>query len=347
MTDPLVPPEVDLRGLPWMPLDIVRLFDSDTYALCQADKEHGGLAFMCSVRLWAKSWHEQPAASLTANESILAEKSGAGALWERVREIVMRGWVTCSDGRLYHPVVAEAALRAWEERLTYLSKREADAKRLDKWRKKQRANGTLSKKGGKKVDGPRGTETGSEGEVKRVSTTFRNDSETNLSRREETGKRQGSEEKPVEAGGAPANPDLIAEFPATWKPCKTSLEMLKQHALPEPQPEHVAAFVGHWHGRSIAPRRIPGEFLKWMAKQRAFDARDGTGVKAAPAPTGPRRQAIVQCARMIPGVGRCRNTTTHGGFCEDCEKVTREAASPDARTRAASSIAAGLLKVVQ
>jgi hypothetical protein len=29
----------------------------------------------------------------------------------------MHGWYKCSDGRLYHPVVAEIALRAWERKL--------------------------------------------------------------------------------------------------------------------------------------------------------------------------------------------------------------------------------------
>lgn len=86
---------------------------------------------------------------------------------------------------------------------------------------------------------------------------------------------------------APANPNLMAEFPSDWTPCETSLAMVKQHALQEPKPEHVAAFVGHWLGRSIEPRRIPGEFLKWMAKQKAFDARVGGGAPNAPDTTKP------------------------------------------------------------
>ncbi len=31
---------------------------------------------------------------------------------------MLRGWIRCSDGRLYHPVVAEKALEAWVEKLT-------------------------------------------------------------------------------------------------------------------------------------------------------------------------------------------------------------------------------------
>ena len=31
--DPLTPPECDLRGLPFMPVGLVRLFDSDIFAL--------------------------------------------------------------------------------------------------------------------------------------------------------------------------------------------------------------------------------------------------------------------------------------------------------------------------
>ena len=36
--EPLTPPECDLRGMPFMPLDIVRLFDSDLYALSTGDE---------------------------------------------------------------------------------------------------------------------------------------------------------------------------------------------------------------------------------------------------------------------------------------------------------------------
>lgn len=144
------------------------------------------------------------------------------------------------------------------------------------------------------------------------------------------------------------DPNVIAEFPSDWVPCSTTLALLKQRGLPEPTSDQVSAFVGHWIGKSIEPRRIPGEFLKWMAREKVFASRNGRGAtnESAP-PAGKRRPVLVQCAYVIPGVGRCRNTTLDGSFCEDCEKTMREAASPEARTRAAKDIAAGLLKTVQ
>lgn len=107
---PLVPLDCDLRGLPWMPLDTVRLMDSDLFAVATGD------AFKAAVALWCKAWQQVPAASLPHDERILASLSGAGSKWKRVREEALRGFVLCSDGRLYHPVIAEKALEAWKHR---------------------------------------------------------------------------------------------------------------------------------------------------------------------------------------------------------------------------------------
>jgi hypothetical protein len=110
LPDPLVPAEADLRGLRFMPLDVMRLLDSDFYALAN------GAEFKAGVTLWAKSWNQVPAGSLPDDDRVLQHLSGAGALWPEVRGVALRHWVRCSDGRLYHPVVAEAVLHAWERR---------------------------------------------------------------------------------------------------------------------------------------------------------------------------------------------------------------------------------------
>jgi hypothetical protein len=111
--DPFVAPETDLRGLTWMRLDIMRLLDSDLFALSSGDE------FKAALALWCKSWHQTPAGSLPTDDRVLAHLSGAGARWPKVRGMALRGWIKCSDGRLYHPVVAEQARTAWEERLAY------------------------------------------------------------------------------------------------------------------------------------------------------------------------------------------------------------------------------------
>jgi hypothetical protein len=110
-TPPLPPPDCDLRGLPFMPLDVVRLTDSDLVALATGDE------FKAAVLLWCKAWLQVPAASLPDDDRILAHLSGAGSRWTKLKAVALRGWVKCSDGRLYHPVIAEKAREAWSFRV--------------------------------------------------------------------------------------------------------------------------------------------------------------------------------------------------------------------------------------
>lgn len=107
---PLTPPDCDLRGMPYMPLDTVRLFDSDFYALSTGEEFKAGLS------LWAKAFLQVPAGSLPNNEKLLAHLSGSGKDWPKVRTMALHGWFECSDGRLYHKVVAEKAKETWDRR---------------------------------------------------------------------------------------------------------------------------------------------------------------------------------------------------------------------------------------
>lgn len=111
MNAPLTPPDCDLRGLPFMPMDVVRILDSDLFALSTGEE------FKASLALWCKAWLQVPAASLPDDDRVLAHLSGAGTRWKKIREMALRGWIKCSDGRLYHPVVAEKAAEAWKHRL--------------------------------------------------------------------------------------------------------------------------------------------------------------------------------------------------------------------------------------
>lgn len=108
---PPVPAECDLRDFSFMPLEFRRLFTSETWLLAKPEEKVAALA------LWCESWHQVPASSLPDNDRVLAHLSQAGARWLKVRDQAMRGWLQCSDGRLYHPVVAEKALEAWERKL--------------------------------------------------------------------------------------------------------------------------------------------------------------------------------------------------------------------------------------
>lgn len=112
--DPLTPPDCDLRDFAFMPLDVVRLRDSDLAVTADADE------FRCAVLLWCASWHQVPAASLPDDDKALAQYAGYGRVvkeWLKVRTGALRGWVKCTDGRLYHPVVAEKAAEAWLAKL--------------------------------------------------------------------------------------------------------------------------------------------------------------------------------------------------------------------------------------
>jgi hypothetical protein len=118
---PLVSPEVDLRDFPFFPLEFRRLFSSDTWLIGKAE------ARCAAICLWCEAWHGTPAASLSDNDDVLAQLSQSGSRWPKIKAHVLRGWVKCSDGRLYHPVVAEKALEAWAKHRKASSKGKAGA----------------------------------------------------------------------------------------------------------------------------------------------------------------------------------------------------------------------------
>lgn len=111
-SSPLVPAECDLRNFQFMPFDVQRLLTSETWILGTGDER------AAAITLWMESWHQIPAGSLPNNDRMLAHLSQAGTKWKRVKAHALRGWVEASDGRLYHPVVAEKALEAWIEKLS-------------------------------------------------------------------------------------------------------------------------------------------------------------------------------------------------------------------------------------
>lgn len=110
LPEPMTAPDCDLRGMPYMPLDITRLFDSDLYILSTGDE------FKAALSLWAKSFLQVPAGSLPDDARILAHLSGAGPAWPGLSAMALHGWIRCSDGRLYHRTVAQKAREAWAVR---------------------------------------------------------------------------------------------------------------------------------------------------------------------------------------------------------------------------------------
>ena len=124
LPDPLTPSDCNLRGLPFMPLHTERLLDSDMMALSTGEE------FKTALRLWCKSWNQEPAASLPDDDRILAHLAGKEQpAWRKVKNMALRGFVKCADGRLYHPVIAAEAIKAMARREEHQAAKDGDSER--------------------------------------------------------------------------------------------------------------------------------------------------------------------------------------------------------------------------
>lgn len=148
---PPLPSETDLRDFVFMPLDVVRLRDSGIAVHASGD------GFRAAVLLWCASWHQVPAASLPDDDAILAQLAGYGRVvkeWKKVRNEALRGWVKCSDGLLYHPVVAEKAAEAWTQKQDHRARREAERKRKADERERRRIEEVARQQAGQVAGNP-------------------------------------------------------------------------------------------------------------------------------------------------------------------------------------------------
>jgi transposase len=131
---PMVPADVELRDMDGFMLNAERLLSSELWALSTGDQ------FKAAVALWCRAWKQTPAASLPDDDRILAGFAGLDQRrWKAIRDVAMRGFVLCSDGRFYHRVLAEDALRAWEKKIERANDRAADRERLRLWRESKKA----------------------------------------------------------------------------------------------------------------------------------------------------------------------------------------------------------------
>ena len=131
---PMVPAEVDLSDFKFMPLEVARLRRSKAWLICKRRPE---LAFYM-LNLWAASWHERPAGSLEDDDDVLADAAMCPPeRWAEVKADALRGWVKCSDGRLYHPVVAEKVAESWHGKLLKRWANECDRIRKENRRREE------------------------------------------------------------------------------------------------------------------------------------------------------------------------------------------------------------------
>lgn len=127
--EPLTPPDCDLRCMPWMPLFGEKLFNS-TFESHASD-----LAFRVAIKLYWECWRQVPAASLPNDDVQLCRLAGLGRdlkTWRKLRaDGVLHGFILCSDDRLYHRLIADEAIKAWNR--CHRTDRERDI-----WREQKR-----------------------------------------------------------------------------------------------------------------------------------------------------------------------------------------------------------------
>ena len=81
------------------------MHQSDTWAIAEARQR----PFL--VMLWIVSWSQVPCGTLPDDDAVIAARIGMPLLEFRdCRDVLMRGWWKATDGRLYHPVIAEQVI---------------------------------------------------------------------------------------------------------------------------------------------------------------------------------------------------------------------------------------------
>jgi hypothetical protein len=267
---PLTPSDCDLRGLPFMPLDVVRLGDSDLVALSTGDE------FKAAVLLWGKAWLQVPAASLPDDPRILAHLSGSGSRWSKVAAVALRGWVKCSDGRLYHPVIAEKAREAWSFRLLQRerSKRANEKRWGSRGDDARDAHGMPDASPEASPRGPRKHPHGDpHGDARRDP--------------KGQGQGQGKEETPSPPSGAPSpggSTALGMRLPEDWQPSEADRQFA--HSLGHDPDALAAGFRDYWRskpGKDGRKADWSATWRNWCRSQDRFAHPRGGG---APSPTG-------------------------------------------------------------
>ena len=132
---PLVDASVDLKGFPGFILDVEMFLSSELIALAAPEE------IAAALMLWCRAWQQVPHGSLPNDERVLAAFSRSKN-WKKVRDMALRGFVLCSDGRLYHRTLCKKVQEAWAQRQAYAKRREKDAERLRDWRGRKGGRGS-------------------------------------------------------------------------------------------------------------------------------------------------------------------------------------------------------------
>jgi uncharacterized protein YdaU (DUF1376 family) len=119
-----------------MPLDVRTLLTSSLWI--KAKKQP--IVAYAAVSLWCESWHQVPAGSLPDDDEVLAHLAICDETeWMQIRDRVLHNFVKCSDGRLYHRMVAQKAIAAWQEKMAHKARTKAATDAREAKRKAEQA----------------------------------------------------------------------------------------------------------------------------------------------------------------------------------------------------------------
>jgi hypothetical protein len=114
-------------------LNVEKLMASELVALSSLE------VIGAALLLWSRAWKQMPAASLPDDDRVISAFAKLPLpRFRKIRDEVLRGFVKCSDGRLYHRTLSAEAVVAFERKVAFQRKRETDAERLRKWRETHR-----------------------------------------------------------------------------------------------------------------------------------------------------------------------------------------------------------------
>lgn len=256
--DPLTPPGCDLRNFSFMPVEIVRLFNSEFHAIANDSEWRAGMT------LWLKSFHQVPAASLPDDDVLLCRLAELGRdidAWRSVRKVALHGWAKCSDGRLYHRVVAEKANEAWSKKLQHRERgRRGNAVR---WGRDRETRGPTA-------DRDVVAERFREDRAPDPAGILEGSQETGTERRRKTGKQDLRSLSVGDAFDAPQRDRQPrgTRLPPDWTPSAADRDYAQKLSL---DPDRTAeVFQNYWHAQAGSK----GRKADWRATWRTWCSRD-------------------------------------------------------------------------
>lgn len=297
---PLTPPECDLRSLDWFKFEHKRAARSSWW------KRATHVARSINMDLWVEAFQQVPAASLPDEDFQLAGWCGFGRdvdAFLRLKAEIMAPWIKCSDGRWYHPTLAEVAVEAWESTVS-VRRKERERKRI------QRARNVAVPE-----EVPLGQDDLSRGTRQNVPAENGNVPPLDKRRGDETKNTipgEGAECGKVVAGSGkpkPAKAQRATRVPMAWTANEAERKYAEDQGFnPTETRDMEDAFYDFWKAKP----GTAGTKLDWAATWRTWvrtEAKrrgghrgpNGNGSGRSPSPGGRREEREERIGRMLGG----------------------------------------------